>query len=481
MQKTKLRALLVILVMSLVLVSGCSQAELGLIDLMSEVNNLDVYESQETVALKINKLPSDLTKEDPLTFAIVQSMLSKYLVKSNVRMDANQGVFDGTFYLVDTVTGSEKQIMSFVGSGNVVYVKIDDLVAFCKTFGYQELNRQLAIFGDAQYLSISSKDLTDAMLATGQPVYNITNIKKQQALYQKLMDGLTQQVFDEYETGMVKQNGNKFTLTIDKQSVLNNLEPFLAYSINNAEKISSFSTSFLQSLDTEELAMLSLTPQTKTTVISEINEVTNDVIANRSLYLSQVSGMSAAAQQGSSMVGDKTGLTIVAEKLGNESYKQTADLVFNISDPYNPSDAIDIALNSTAEINGIDPFTVTVPTTGIISLTELQKRMPRVLTIDTTRKQYTYNQGFKYGSGAIEVRIVKGRIYLPVRTVGNAMNETVGWNSTIKQAYVIKNGKTINLAGAIFNGRAFIKIRDFEKLGYTVIWNSATKTATLSQ
>ncbi|MGI6553971.1 MAG: hypothetical protein ACOX2P_00860 [Bacillota bacterium] len=79
---------------------------------------------------------------------------------------------------------------------------------------------------------------------------------------------------------MVQQDGNKYTLTVDKQAVIDNIQPFLEYSINNADTISSFAKCFLQGLDAEELAMLSLTPEMRAMAIDGMTTAVND-IANK--------------------------------------------------------------------------------------------------------------------------------------------------------------------------------------------------------
>ena len=281
---------------------------------------------------------------------------------------------------------------------------------------------------------------------------------------------------------MVKEIGkDKFTLNVDKQGVLDNIKPLMVYYINNADKINTSMVGFLEGLDDEELAMLSLTPEIRSEAVSGLSKMTDEVVANPDKYLDQVDELAAAAKEGSGIMGDKTGIKIVMEKLGEENFAQTTDFAFNMADPENAGNVIDMEINSKTEVKGIDPFTVSIPETNIISFTDLQKKMPRTLNIDTGKKQYTVSQGFSSSSGNIDLRIEKGYTYLPVRTIGEALNETVGWDSHAKQAYVVKDGKNINMAGAIYNSRAFIKIRDFEKLGYTVTWNNETKTATITQ
>lgn len=485
MKTNKWWALLMVLALSIGLLSGCSQAEMGFIDLMGEMNQMDTFETQETASLTLNKLPSDLTQEDPVTAAVVQSMLSKYSIKSNARMDVKQQVFDGTLYLVDSTSGEEKPILSYVAAGGTIYLKVDDLLSFVQTLGNQEVNKKLALLDleEVQYVSINPQEMAALMSSTGQPAgFDFTDLRKQQALYSKLMDTLTKEAYKEYETGMVKKNsGSKYTLKIDKQAVLDNLKPFMVYSINNAEKINASMGKFLQNLDKEELAMLSLTPEMRTAAVDGMSEAAKEIAGSREEYLAKVDAIVAAAKEGSGIVDDKTGTTIEVEKLKDGSFTQELQMDLVITNPANPSDSMDISLEDSATVKKIDSFTVDVPNTGVISMTELQKKMPRVLKIDTTKKQYILNQGLNTTTSSVDVRIIKGRTYLPVRTIGEAMNEKVGWNPEIKQAYIVKNGKTLNLKGAIFNSRAFIQIRDFEKLGYKVTWDGAAKTATLSQ
>ncbi len=482
MKRNKLWALLIVAVLSVSLLSGCSQAENNFIDLMNESISMKVFESQETASLKLNTLPSDLTKDDPVAAAAIQSMLSSYAIKSNVKTDANKQVSEGKILLVDTNSGAEKEFLSYVASEGTIYVKVDDLVALANTIDNQELKKSLSVLEGVQYVSISSEEMAQMFPASGQTVYNIMDIQKQQSLYQKLVNTLSQKAFDGYETGMVKEiNKNKFTLNVDKQGVLDNIKPLMVYCINNAEKINTSMKGFLEGLDDEELAMLSLTPQLRSEAVSGLSQMTGEVVANQDKYLDQADELAAAAKEGAGIIGDKTGVKIVMEKLGEENFAQATDFAFNMADPENSGNVIDMEINSKAEVKGIDPFTVSIPETNIISFTDLQKKMPSTLNIDTGKKQYTVSQGFSSSSGNIDLRIEKGYTYLPVRTIGEALNETVGWDSHAKQAYVVKDGKNINMAGAIYNGRAFIKIRDFEKLGYTVTWNSETKTATIAE
>ena len=72
--------------------------------------------------------------------------------------------------------------------------------------------------------------------------------------------------------------------------------------------------------------------------------------------------------------------------------------------------------------------------------------------------------------------IEDGRIYLPLRMICDGMDETVRWDSAAKQAYVVQEvdgtTKETPMSGLIYENRTYVKIRDFEALGYTVDFDS---------
>lgn len=64
--------------------------------------------------------------------------------------------------------------------------------------------------------------------------------------------------------------------------------------------------------------------------------------------------------------------------------------------------------------------------------------------------------------------IIDGRIYLPMRYIAESFGETVEWDGQARKAYVVRGNEKIDMSGIIYDGTTYIKIRDFEKLGYTV-------------
>lgn len=71
-----------------------------------------------------------------------------------------------------------------------------------------------------------------------------------------------------------------------------------------------------------------------------------------------------------------------------------------------------------------------------------------------------------------DITIKDGRAYLPLRVVAEALGENVGWENSTKTPYVMQGGQRIDMKGMLQADKAFVGVRDFEKLGYTVTFTN---------
>ena len=71
-----------------------------------------------------------------------------------------------------------------------------------------------------------------------------------------------------------------------------------------------------------------------------------------------------------------------------------------------------------------------------------------------------------------ELIVEDGRAYLPLRMIAEILGEDVGWDNSTKTPFVVKDGERIDMKGKLQDDRAFVGVRDFEKLGYTVTYMS---------
>jgi len=64
--------------------------------------------------------------------------------------------------------------------------------------------------------------------------------------------------------------------------------------------------------------------------------------------------------------------------------------------------------------------------------------------------------------------IESGALHLPIRTLCEWFAEEVEWDNSAKKAYVNRGGELTEMTGKLEGRVFFVRVRDFEKLGYTV-------------
>lgn len=63
------------------------------------------------------------------------------------------------------------------------------------------------------------------------------------------------------------------------------------------------------------------------------------------------------------------------------------------------------------------------------------------------------------------------QLYVPLREVAESFNEEVKWDAAAGQAYLVKDGKRVVMTGIEDEDTLYVKVRDFEKMGYTVTYD----------
>lgn len=474
--------LLLVLVLVIGLLSGCSQAELGFIDVMNQMNDMTVYQTEQTVAISFNKLPEGLNEKDPATAAVIYAMTNQYSFKVSEKCDADRGLVQSNLLLVNNTDGTEQQLFSYVATGNKLYIKVDDLVNFAKTFNNPKIDDQLTMLEGIEYISLSSDEFAEF---SGDPKVgaslDLSNTKKQQNLFQEFINGLSREAYDKYSTGLVRKNNNQYVMTIDKESALDTMMSLLEYTVNNAEKIQSFAVDYLNGLDKNELALLSLTPEMRQETLEEIDRNVSEIANDREAILEELKSFRAEAEEGTQFIGDDTKMTLTVDKIAPGKFAQTADLNFSFADPGYPEMSFSFNVKSSSTATAIDSFNVDIPSQGVVSLTELNKRMPKVLTIEADYNFYRLNQGLKSDFGDIDVRMIKGSIYVPLNDMGALLSENLAWDPQKKQVYALTNGDPVNLGSILVDGTPYVKLRDFSNLGYSVTWDKEMMEAVISR
>ena len=484
MFKKRWLALLLVLLMGMSLLSGCSPAEKGYYSLMSEANTQLVFEDTGSYTVDLAALPSSMfTGQDALSAQTLSNALGQMRIEYKGQVDMRQQVFHYDYVILNSHTRTQQGAFSIVYKNGVMYIKIDQLMSlikdFCTPAERDNLDR---VFAGVEWVSLSDQDMTGLSPGSqagisGQLLYNSSG---QQLLFKKLFDGLVNDVYNDYSTSLVTQSGNKYTMTLRGSDLMDVFKSGAVYTINNVDKLSQSLKNFLNSLSPAEAAQLGLTHDVRLEALQSLDEMVLEVKQDSQSAIREIESMSTASETELLKIINDSEITSSIEKSGNSTYKINTRVHLNISDPAKPWDRLVCTFTAEQAITTGGTVQVIAPA-GAVSLAELQGRMPRQMTVNIDTGNYSSSNGLFTNSGRLSVQMVDGRTHLPLRMVGESLGETVGWDQAAHQAYVLQNGQRINMTGIIVNNRTYIKMRDFEKLGFTVGWNDSTRVVTVTK
>jgi len=484
MSKKKWLALLLILMIGIGTVTGCSPTEQSYYNLLKEASSQKVYTDTGNINLSVAQLPASLfTGQDALNEEVIRKAIDQHRIEYRGMVDVNQNIFQYDIEIVDNKTAARSQIFSIVYKNNVLYVKIAELVKyigqFCDPLEKQRLDQ---VFEGVEWISVSDQELKNMMPAGSQ--IGVTNnllqkSSQQQMIWTRLYDRLFNEVYNNYSSNLVSKNNNKYTLTIRGAQLIDVMKPAATYTINNIDKLGIVLKAFLSSLSPAELAELGLTNELRGQALQGIDLMVLEVNMDPNKYLSEIEKMSAAEPQLLNIVNDSE-LVSTLEKTNTTTYDMSSRIHLNIS-AGNPTDKINFTFTTqdTVKIGGT--VQVSAPVAKVITLTELEKTLPRQIKVNVDNGSYTQINGFLSTQGTMTVQMKDDRTYLPVRLIAESLGETVGWDQALYQAYIERNGQRIYLTSILVNDRSFIKIRDFEQLGYKVDWNESTRTVSIEK
>lgn len=485
MLKRKWLALLLVLIMGIGSLTGCSPTEQGYYNMVKEASSQKVYTASGSIDLSLIQLPASMfTGEDALNEEIVRKAFDQNRLEYSGKVDVNQNIFQYDFDIVNKETGVRKQICSMVYTNNILYVKLDEMINYIGQFcDLDEKQRLDQAFKDVEWISISDQEFKNIIPASSQN--SVTNnllqrSAQQQKIIFKLYDGLFNDFYKNYSSNLVSKNNNKYTLTLRGAQLIDVMKPAATYTINNIQDLGMVLKAFVNSLTPAEMAELGLTDQMKAEALKGIDFMVISVYLNRGEFLSEIENINAASQEKWLNTVNDSELVSAIEKIDAATYETSCRIHLNIT-AGSPTNKVNINLTTknTLKIGGT--VQVPEPTTNVVTLTELDKRLPHQFKVNVDNGSYTQINGISSSSGTMTVKMVDDRTYLPLAQIAAAMGEKVGWDSVANQAYAIQNGQRISMNGILVNDRSYVQVKEFEKLGLKINWDESTRTVTLEK
>lgn len=489
-------ALAIIMLVSLL--TGCSSAEWGFFNLSQEASALEKYQVTAEMGLSLDHIDSELIAGQTEQFSKVQSVLNNYNLVMDCKVDTIDSKLNFTYYIKDKNTAEQKEVLNLQSDGNKIYIKVDDLFNFIKSFGNEEVNRNIdQAFANVQYISIDREEMKDILKdAYDNEViaeqmtriyFDFGSFTEQNRAWQDIYKGLMEEVYDEYEMGIIKEDNNKYTVSLTLQDAVNVFASFAHYTIDHIEELGAYLKESVSNLNDVQTQLLSIYELDVDSFNSTIDNLVKNVQENKELYKSQIDFATLSTENPTfDSMWEGTQFDYSFRKTKDNAYVADLNAKINYNDPVTAKNVLKASFTLKETIKAIDSVTIVAPTENVLTMAELMQidkafneaammniDKPISLNVDLDNGYYisSYTEG-KKEEGKLNIKVIDSASYLPLRDIGNVLGENITWDNAKKQPYVSKNGTTIYLKARLIDGTSYIPSREFEKLGYKVIWDA---------
>lgn len=373
-------------------------------------------------------------------------------VKMDMEINSKTNLKDETSEIeikpLSKVNGKDISPLKMYVKGADIYISKKAIEDVIKAFD-EEVPAELKAISE-EYIGISSKDMMkDTPGMENYKPMTMTSPESQKFL------ALLEDIFKNTEFGMTK-NGDTYELKMDSDKMIDVLDIYIAGVINNMEKFGEI-TGMDQS------------------AIAEMTEAKAEMLK---MYETQAKPMKELikAQFKGSYFNTK-------EVLKDSEYANNTDMLLK-------TEGFEMSLKMEGTAKKNTSITVDIPkSVKIIDLEELMPEpvddgMPQPKFMDAKNELAVNLNGDMVFFGEedlelgkkIDVQIIDGASYLPLREVAEKFKKEVNFNAQGKYAYATIDGKEVKLEGKIINGMTYVKVRELEKLNLKVDWDQERST-----
>lgn len=392
----------------------------------------------------------------------------KYVMAIDVKYDGK--TYDlGDFYFADGMYVSSSMVLGLLD----LYKDLADVAEGSYLLNDAFNTALKAELDQTPYISLLSAAEMQEMQA-GSDMF-AGNMKE---LYDSVLKFYTD-AFSGFTTGMVSEIPGGYKIAMNGKAVAQLALDFMDYFAANPTVILDAATTYM--LDC--MKFVNATEEEIAAFESEMAEAAADT-----------EGLKAAIAEIKAVIEEAAAMPAVVQVLDSFSYEATmvrsgaayvSDEVFSIKDGNT------VVLNSTSKSRmSISAGSVAAPT-GSVSVDEIGEKIASVSnaynpvvgvtamwgwSADASEAMLTTERAdialFGAESTITPFVVQEGRAYLPLREICNDLGETVTWNKAERTAYIVRDGESIAMQGVLQDGKSFVSVRDFEKLGYTVEYKS---------
>ncbi|MBQ3199988.1 MAG: hypothetical protein IJB67_06440 [Firmicutes bacterium] len=478
MQKRKFNGFMasLLLVLTLLVSSACSADFLGYWQTAAETAALPYVEETGTMTFQMEGEELDtLLAEVGQPKDLLQKVTIDYT--SRLAQQELQAEFDAEIGL----GGQKLPLHLYMDENLAFYLKTADAVGILQAVAGDdaEANDNVAaiqkFFGDSEWVRIPLLTDADAELykeIMGEQM-NSEFVKAYVDEYTKLFTALAKP-FEDFDTNILTVSGNTYRMALDNAGCAKLITDLFEYAIDHADEIAAGLNDYIdnsslipaedkeyvaQLVEEMRLALLEFTDYDVEVVDAELKKVLLDEVPL------------------------EFDIDYTLTKSSKMAFRETIGLNMTVLDYPNDTEIMKMAISADSNIRGLNNLVIDIPTDKVADMQTLVAQaqatakpaaVNAVIFLEDDYMSYNkkYDLWLLDDNGWINpgVLVKDSTTYLPLRSVGEACGEEVGWDSAKKLPYVVRDGAAVYVNGYVdaSAGRSYLKVRDFEKLGYTV-------------
>ena len=376
----------------------------------------------------------------------------------------------GVFVTSDTLWGAYQMYGDLTG-GNADHYLMSE--AFAKDFR--------EVLSEERYIElVSMEQLTGVDMETAMPKQNMSELYDAVfTFYEDVLDG--------FESGMVKEIKGGYQIEADGREVAQLVADLLHFVAENPDQVidatEAYMTAVMNSTDAGS-------PEETAAVKEAMAELFAEARASRNDFVAAAEQMAVLVESlmqypAADIVLDSFDYVGTVKKTGGGFDSVTACTVKH--EGKTVCKLVTDSVMKKADVQIFFPVTSMTVEELEAKLAKLEDKYNPVTGVSVTWGAYDGSSDFAdiitqrstgeaayFGSNYnwSDMMVENGRAYLPLRMIAEILGEEVVWENSTKTPYVMQVGQRIDMKGKLKNGRAFVGIRDFEKLGYKVTYTA---------
>lgn len=525
-------AIILCIMFCIITMFGCSSTELGYLDLYNDMANIKSYQLSGNTELYYDAegIKDFILKnsKDYDSKAFVEDELKELTGKKTILLDYNGNCkmedkkVEYYLDLAATVDGKKTELGDFyISSANGIYVERDMIINLYKLskdlltgykdsyFYSEDYEKELkAMLGTSEYIEIiSAEDLKSEAESFDESLY-LSNINRNKEINDKAIE-LIKTVFKGYSSGAVTSVSGGYKLSVNGDKLITIASDCLGYLYNNIDDIISNYSKYTDLLD----SVIGNDYEEDYTVDYDELNYDNNADSTSDYEMSnedraEIAGEIAGIKAQLDYMYKKGELDIVKPFSFNQTIKKSGNNY--ICESALSMDEGSRNLGHIKSNINIEPKTINIQTPKVG--TPIAEIMNKVSTLE-----YKYNPvkkveiSWEKSNGVVdyedgedcdwdeeynwcdiycfrdydtplsnqetydycEYKNVNKEMYVPLRQICEYFGEQVEWDNKAKVAYILKDNKKVYVKGILDTKTVFVRVRDFEKLGYSVKYDGS--------